>query len=384
MHAFLLVLAAGTFLFFVEFAIELSAGNRSTPLLSDIQPASEGPWPRISVVIPARNEERHIREALESVLRLDYPDLEFVVINDRSSDRTGAILADLAESDQRLRVLEIRELPPEWLGKNYALYRGAQAATGELILFADADVVMETTVLRRAVSYMQERGLQHLAILPEVRMPGILLGMATAAFGILFSLYARPWKAKNPRSKRSIGIGAFNLVAAAAYREAGRHRAIAMRPDDDIKLGKLLKKHGCKQDMLFGGGLMHVEWYASLREMVDGLMKNSFAGVGYSVVLSALAGFALLASLVWPIPALFLTAGITRLFNAGILAVLLIMTADSNGFHGLPRWYALGLPFGGLLFTYILWKSTLKTLFEDGIRWRGTHYPLALLKANKI
>jgi glycosyltransferase involved in cell wall biosynthesis len=384
MHTVTLFLAVGTLVLFSLFAIDLFFGNRSTAFLRDVALEGSVSLPHISVVIPARNEQRGIREALQSVLRQDYPNLAVIVINDRSTDQTGAILAEMAGQHARLHVITISELPPGWLGKNYALYRGAEAATGELILFADADVVMDRAVLTRAVTYLQKRQLQHLAILPEIRMPGVLLGMFTSAFGIFFSLYARPWKAKDPKSKRFVGIGAFNLVSAQAYRAAGTHKAIAMRPDDDIKLGKLLKKHGYRQELMFGGGMMHVEWYSSLRDMVDGLMKNSFAGVGYSVAAAVASGIALLLGTVWPVLATLFTRGDTQLLNLAIVAVLLLMTAHSNRFHSLPLWYALGLPLGGILFTYILWKATLKTIWEGGIRWRGTHYRLALLKANKV
>jgi Glycosyl transferase family 21 len=253
-----------------------------------------------------------------------------------------------------------------------------------LILFADADVVMDRTTLSRAVTYLRNGQLQHLAILPEMRMPGALLGMFTSAFGIFFSLYARPWKAKDPKSKRYVGVGAFNLVSAQAYRAAGTHKAIAMRPDDDVKLGKLLKKQGYRQELMFGGGMMRVEWYPSLRDLVDGLMKNSFAGVEYSLAAAAASGIALLWMTVWPVLGILFTRGSTQILNLCIVLVFLLIVADCNHFHSVPRWYALGLPLGGILFTYILWKATLKTIWEGGIRWRGTHYPLALLKANKI
>jgi glycosyltransferase involved in cell wall biosynthesis len=384
MHLSLFLLAIATLVFYSLFGIDLYFGNRSTAFLRDVPLEGHAPLPQVSVVIPARNEERRIGEALQSVLRQDYPNAEFIVIDDRSTDRTGTILAEMARGDARLRIITIAELPSGWLGKNYALYRGAEAANGDLILFADADVVMDRSVLARAVTFMGERQLQHLAILPEIRMPGILLGMFTSAFGIFLSLYARPWKAKDIKSKRSIGIGAFNLVSAQAYRAAGTHKAIAMRPDDDIKLGKLLKKNGCRQELMFGGGMMFVEWYSSLPEMVDGLMKNSFSGVGYSVVASIASGIALLLLTVWPALGALITRGNTQLLNLAIVAVLLTISADSNRFHSLPRWYALGLPLGGVLFTYILWKATFRTIWEGGIRWRGTHYPLAMLKANKI
>lgn len=257
--------------------IDIARGNRSTAYLKDAPCTLRTDVPRVSIIVPARNEEKKIREALQSLLAQDYPYLEFIILNDRSTDRTGEILAAMSAADARLRVTNIEELPPGWLGKNYALYQGAERATGELLLFTDADVVMHPSALAKAVNYLGASQLQHLTVMPRVRMPTLPLRLFCSAFGIFFSGYLRPWRAKDPASRSFIGVGAFNLVTAEAYKAAGTHRAIAMRPDDDLKLGKLLKRAGYRQGMVLGMGLLEVEWYSSLSELIDGLMKNAFA-----------------------------------------------------------------------------------------------------------
>jgi glycosyltransferase involved in cell wall biosynthesis len=340
--------------------------------------------PLVSVIIPARNEAKKIRNALQSVLQQDYPNVEYIVLNDRSTDETGAILARMLAENRRLRVIDIAELPSGWLGKNYALYQGAEKASGELLLFTDADIVMDSSALSRGVSYLQLNHLDHLAAMPAVHMPSWPLRTFCSAFGIFFSAYIRPWKAKDPLSKSFIGIGAFNLVRTAAYKAAGTHRAIAMRPDDDIKLGKLLKKAGYRQEMVFGIDLLHVEWYSSLSELIDGLMKNSFAGIEYSVLLSVAAGIVALALNVWPFIAIFVVAGIARVIYGLAVFLMFLIIADANRFYGLPRRYALAHPLSSLLFVYILWRSMVLALWTGGISWRGTHYPLRMLKTNRI
>ena len=149
-------------------AVQIQRGNRSIRFLADLPPLA-GPLPRVSIVIPARNEERNLEEALRSVLALDYDNLEIDVVDDRSTDRTGEILDRMAAADPRLRVVHVRELPPGWLGKNHALWLGAAKATGEFLLFTDADIVMEPTALRRAVGAMVADGLDHLTASPEHR-----------------------------------------------------------------------------------------------------------------------------------------------------------------------------------------------------------------------
>ena len=362
----------------------MARGNRSTVYLKDVPPYSGAHPPKVSVIIPARNEAKKIREALQSVLKQDYRNLEFIVLNDRSTDATAAILAELAANETKLRVENISELPPGWLGKNYALYRGAQRASGELLLFTDADVVMDHGAVARAVHYLLANRLDHLAVMPAVRMPGLALRLFCSAFGVFFSAYIRQWKAKDPRSRRFVGVGAFNLVTKDAYRAIGTHQAIAMRPDDDIKLGKLLKKAGYRQELVFGMGTLVVEWYSSLRELIDGLMKNSFAGLEYSVPLSLAGGAAVLLLNVWPFLAIFVVKGPAWILYLLAVVAMLLFISDGNRFYHLPSWYALAHPLSALLFVYILWKSMLLTLWTGGISWRGTHYPLAMLKSNRV
>jgi glycosyltransferase involved in cell wall biosynthesis len=363
--------------------IDLARGHRSTKYLNDASCVQGAYVPRVSVIVPARNEEKKIREALQSVMSMDYPNLEIIVLNDRSTDQTGAILAEMT-ADARLRVVSITDLPAGWLGKNYALYQGTEKASGELLLFTDADVVMDPSTLARAVSHLKANHLHHVAVMPAVRLPGLALRLFCSTFGVFFSGYMRHWKANDPASKSFIGVGAFNLVTTEAYKASGTHRAIAMRPDDDIKLGKLLKKAGYRQEMLYGMGLLTVVWYSSMRELIEGLMKNFFAGLEYSVPISIGAGLAILMLNVWPFVAIVAVSGVARTLYTLAVIVMLVFISDGNRFYGWPWWYAFAHPLSAVLFVYILWKSLALTLWTGGINWRGTHYPLKLLRANRV
>jgi glycosyltransferase involved in cell wall biosynthesis len=384
MEHLLFYLAIATLGFFVAFGIDLVVGNRSIGFLKGVPSTGNAQGPKVSIIIPARNEERNIQEALQSVLNQDYERTEVFVIDDRSTDGTGAILDSMARANPRLRVVHVTDLPPGWLGKNHALYSGAQQATGEFLLFTDADIVMHPSTVRKAVGHLVANQLDHLTITPEVRIPGVLMEVFVGAFTIFFSLYARPWKAKDPKSKRFIGIGGFNLVRRSVYQAVGMHQAIAMRPDDDMKLGKLIKWGGYRQEVLFGRDMLQVEWYPSVCELIDGLMKNAFAGVNYSILAIVAASMAQFLLNVWPFFGLFLTHGSTRVLNAVIVLLILYICWDSAHFHHSRRWYGLGFPISTLLFVYILWRSMLLTFMNNGIRWRGTHYLLAELRANKV
>ncbi len=362
---------------------QLALGGRRLRLLAGLPPLDEGEMPPVSVVVAARNEERNLEEALRSVLALRGV-AEAIVVEDRSTDRTGRILARMAGEHPRLRVVPVVELPAGWLGKNHALWRGAQAAIGEWILFTDADVVMEPSTLLRALGHARREGLDHLAAAPAVVMPGFLLRLFGVAFSIFFTLFSRPWKARDPRSGAHIGIGAFNLVRAEAYRAVGMHRPIAMRPDDDMKLGKLMKKHGCAQDFVIAAPLVSVEWYVSVRELVHGLEKNGFAGVDYRLSVVVLATVGQLLMFVWPYVALFVLSGPAAWINAAAIVAMLLIFAGAARPQGVPAWYGLAFPVASLMFVYIVWNATITTLWNGGIEWRGTRYSLAELKANRL
>ena len=382
-HPLLFWLAAITAVFFAAIFVELAAGGSRLGHLHQVPPADPEAIPSVSVVIAARNEERGIEPALRSVLSLRGGHVEAIVVNDRSDDATGAILDRMAAAHPRLRVVHVAELPAGWLGKNHALWLGAAAARGELLLFTDADVVMAPATLLHAAAYMQRERLDHLTVAPRVIMPGWLLQTFGVAFSIFFSLFTRPWKVRDPRSGKHVGIGAFNLVRAESYRRMGTHRAIAMRPDDDVKLGKLAKKNGFSSDFLIGAEMISVEWYHSLPEVVRGLRKNGFAGVDYRISLVMLATLAQL-FFMWPFAAVWITEGWTRALYAIALGLILLMYAGSARAQRAPWWHGVMFPLASALFIYVIWNATIYALVNDGIEWRGTHYRLDELRANKV
>jgi hypothetical protein len=217
-----------------------------------------------------------------------------------------------------------------------------------------------------------------------MRMPTALLGMFGAAFIIFFSLFARPWKARDPKSRCHIGIGAFNLVRRTVYRQTGGHETIRLRPDDDVKLGKIIKQAGFRQDLAYAPDFLEVEWYASLGEVVRGLEKNAFSGADYNIPLVLLGVLVHGSCSIFPFLAIFLTGGVVQAIYLATVSLILLTVADSARFHGSRPWYALGYPLMSILFLYILLRTMLLNLLQGGIRWRGTFYSLKELKGNRV
>ena len=377
-------IALVTLLFFLLWGIEIYFGGRKMGWVRDIPCSSANSLPKVSIVIPALNEEKDIEEALTAVLSLEYKNIEILAINDRSTDKTGEILERIAKKNPRLQVYHIETLPSGWLGKNHALHFGSQQATGQYLLFTDADVMIEPTTLNRSIHYMEENRLDHLAVGPEIRQEGILLNILTIVFIGFFGTFMKPWKAIDPKSKHFIGVGAFNLIRTEAYRNCGTLEAIAMRPDDDIKLGKLLKKQGFRQDYLSGIDMISLEWYPSVKDMINGLMKNTFAIFEYKVFPVFIVTVAILILDIWPFFGILLTDGITQVLNGAIIFIIYLGFGVTAHIFKKNPWYIFGYPVGCLIIVYILWRATVTTLHNQGINWRGTHYPLKQLKANRI
>ncbi|HEV7590478.1 MAG TPA: glycosyltransferase [Longimicrobium sp.] len=383
-HDVLFWLALVTAVLSLGMLAQLLLAARQLRRLDCVPPLGDAEMPSISIVVAARNEARGIEAAMRSLLALEAPRLEVVAVDDRSEDATGAILDRFARTEPRLRVVHVAELPAGWLGKNHALWLGTGHATGELLLFTDADVVMAPDTLRRAAALLSAERLDHLTAGPHLDMPGWALQTFSVWFMVMFTLFVRPWKARDPRSGAHIGVGAFNLVRADAYRRIGTHRAIAMRPDDDMKLGKLVKKHGLRQDFVNATSHVRVEWYHSVREAMRGLRKNGFAGVDYRLSMVLLATVTQPLLFVWPFVAVWVTGGATRLLNAVVVAAALAMFAGAAREQRVRWWYGAAYPLAIVLFLAAIWNATLYALVHRGIEWRGTHYPLDELKANRV
>jgi len=375
----LLLLAAITLPLAALGAIQVVLGHRGLTRLTQNAPAV-APVPRLSVIVAARNEEQKIEEALSSLLGQDYPDLEVIAVDDRSSDATGEIIDRLATVSDRLRPLHVTDLPSGWLGKVHALHQGARIASGEILLFADADVVMAPTALSRAVGHLQRESLHHVTVGARMRSRTMLLDLAIGTFILQLTRYGRPWRASDPNSWHYAGLGAFNMVRVDAYRAIGGHEPIRMRPVDDLELGRRIKTAGYRQELLLGDGMIEVEWYPSTRALVKGLRKNGFAAAGFSVPVVAAISLAILAFDVWPWVALFLTDGVTRALNAVIVIAGAASYWSIVSNYGLNRWLAPLLPVGALIILESGLSSTIATLWNGGITWRGTFYPLGELR----
>jgi glycosyltransferase involved in cell wall biosynthesis len=371
-------------LFWAFRGLRVAYGALRLPWIKDFSPAADRRCPRISLIFAARDEEEKLPAALATLTAIDYPYLEIIAVNDRSQDRTGKILDEFALEHERLRVAHVDSLPAGWLGKTHALQTGYQRSTGEWLLFTDADVRFAPEVVRRSVSLMNERALDHLTLFGDVEMEGFWEKVLITFFGLAFHVATDPYRVTNPDSWTYVGVGAFQLLRRPAYEAAGTHRRLAMEVVDDMKLGKIVKQAGFRSSVGLAQEAVVVRWHAGLGNLVRGVTKNFFAAVGYNAGLAMLAAIGMLLLNVAPFVAIFTSHGWIRVLALAAVVIALGFHVGVDIVMRVSPLYALTHPIGAVLFCYMLLRSTVVTLWQGGVTWRDTFYPLDELKRGVV
>jgi hypothetical protein len=279
-------------------------------------------------------------------------------------------------------VEHVRALPEGWLGKNHAMAQGALRATGDWLLFADADVHFAPDALRRAVPFALRHGLGHLVAFPHFVAPGLLERAFVSAFGLFAVGGFRVWGLHRPGTSGFVGVGGFNLVRRSDYERVDGHRRLAMEVVDDVKLGLVLRRSGTPQGACDSGGLVRVRWQHGILASLAGLMKNACAGAEWHLALVLLGALFFLLVSIGPLAVLVQGGSLLAVGLAlpGLLLPVLLSgavarrTAGGHGFEGLL------FPLCGVLLAgVLLWSAVLVTV-RGGIVWRGTFYPLSVLR----
>ncbi|HEV8493889.1 MAG TPA: glycosyltransferase [Candidatus Angelobacter sp.] len=356
-------------------------------------PPPDAALPSLAIVVPARNEEAEIEPALRSLLQLNYPQFEVIAVNDRSTDRTGAIMERIAAepaAQGRLRVIHVRDLPAGWLGKVHAMWLGsqrnavqgnaAQQSPSDWLLFTDADCVFQADCLRRAIHYATTTATDHLVLFPTAHMKTLGERMMISFPQVMAGFAMRPWKVRDPNARDHIGVGAFNLIRRSAYNAIGTYETLRLEVVDDIKLGEAIKKAGLRQDVVFGHELVSLRWAVGAAGVVANLEKNLFAFLRFRVSLALAVCAVTFFLCVCPFLGLLLAPGWARApFAVAVAMVALAYTLTGRYMAGSP-WMFLTCPIAALVFDFATLQSAFIAVRDGGITWRGTKYSLEELK----
>lgn len=366
----MIFVAAVSLLYWLSVLALVSWTRANVLSLSSLQSKPRSMWPRVSIVIPARDEGRHIRPALEAKLNDGYPSLEVLVVDDRSTDDT----ADQARSlnDPRVKVTRVDTLPPDWLGKVHALQRGVDASDSEWILFSDADVHLVPGTLTRVVAWAEENEVDFVSALPSMQSKDPWLTLTMQAFLRLILFAGRLPNVSNPKSTAAAGVGAFNLVRRSALAKSPGFEWLKMEIGDDMALGVMLKRTGAKCAFVNACDEISLEFYPSYDAMMRAVEKNG-AQAPAPVML---AGLALLT---------FLEFGFYAAREVGVVVYFVAVITEFLVAQWLrrPLWVALLPGVGALGLNFAMARSCLLAIKRRGVVWRGTFYSTATVRAGR-
>ena len=330
--------------------------------------------PLISVVVPARDEERDVEQTLRSLSAQRYPSLEIIAVDDRSRDGTRAAIARAVADDPRIVVVEGSEPPDGWLGKPWACAQAVERAHGEWLCFTDADVRFEPDALASALAFALVEGRGGVTLSPLLVCSSFwertVQPVATMA---ILALVAPPVLSQHPDAPVSLAAGAFMLVRRDLYERAGGHAAVRDRVADDLQLARAVKRAGGLLVLAHGDELLAVRMYHGHRELWRGWRKNA----AYGLPGGAPAAFAgsLAAAIGALAPPIALLAGPRRQGALG-LAALVALRASDRRTAPTPLAYAVTAPLGLAWISAVTLVAALDRL-RGGSRWRGRRYPFA-------
>jgi chlorobactene glucosyltransferase len=376
---------AGISLLIIFWIIDDWQALRDIPRIKP-QALPDAPLPRVSLLIPARNEEHNIGRCVQAALAQDYPNLEVLVVDDASTDGTAAVLAGF--DDPRLRVLPGRPLPPGWAGKPNVCQQLADAATGDWLLFLDADTVAQPGLVQGLLAYVQNRQVDLLTILPHQTLGSfwerVILPQFLTLILAVYPLYRI--SRTDARPDEVLAFGYCLMVQRDAYDAVGGHAAVAHDVLEDVRLAQALRHAGYRIDVADGREYLSVRMYTSGQEVVAGLHKNAAAGSRSGGTRSQLAALRLMLQafgplwlIAWGGLALAQTTGpvawgilglglLSMGLAAGYWAALLV------GFYRLPLVYVLFWPFGLMAYLLIALRGMWHVHIGRGVVWKGRRY----------
>jgi cellulose synthase/poly-beta-1,6-N-acetylglucosamine synthase-like glycosyltransferase len=343
------------------------------------------PRPLVSIIVPAKDEAAGIEESVRSFLKSDYPNLEVLLVDDRSEDATAAIMERLAAADPRVKAISIRDLPPGWTGKTHAMFQAAQGASGEILLFTDADAVFDPHLLSRAFHFFAAKELDMLSLLPGFVDQGFNETAVYPHMALGLSFFY-PLPEVNDHSKQAgLASGCFIMMKRKVYERIGTWQRFRNEITEDVALSKVIKQEGFKLRVFRAGDLVRTKAFDNLTDVCRFWKRTYYGGLEKDIrkIFRLTSNYASLSI----VSALFLISGIIVLSGAGgaldvalFVASFLVMAAVVVPFSIFIReeggnWlYGLASPVGVFLSLCVAVSTLMTVLSKEGIHWRGSRY----------
>ncbi|MDQ3909177.1 MAG: glycosyltransferase [Thermoproteota archaeon] len=264
---------AGIFCVWLYFLTYMIKSFRQSPILESFDQTSVSRFPKVSVILPARNEGHYIARCLDSLLEQDYPNFEIIAINDSSTDRTGEIMKAYASNDLRVIHIDASPKPEGWTGKNWACYQGFLRARGELLMFTDADSKHSPTTMSLAVGHLMSENLEALTAVPRLICNDFWTKMTLPVLAIFLHTRFSPIRVNDPNNKIGYFFGSFFLITRSTYEAIGTHKGVREELVEDGALGGKVKAHKFRMRMVRGEPHIDAVWARDLQSLWQGLRR---------------------------------------------------------------------------------------------------------------
>ncbi|MBI5864290.1 MAG: glycosyltransferase [Planctomycetes bacterium] len=331
--------------------IDLNRGTREPILTAEQEGEPLEQLPPITVLVAAKDEETNIQRCVSGLLAQQYPILQVVAINDRSTDRTGELLDRMAEKDQRLRVVHVRELPARWFGKNHAMHLGVANADGEHFVFTDADCTFDSPhLLAAAMRFAKKNGVDFLSVLPRLEADTFWERVVQPVAGAIMVFWFSPQSVNNPQSSCAYANGAFMLLSREVYRRLGGHEPVKATLNEDMHLARRVKALRMRLCVIRGGDLYRVRMYTGFGQIWRGWSRIFYGCFG-------------------TFPRLLVSVLMLSIFSVGPYLLLATAAAASRN----SAWVAACAGFAILSQQSVMWRFYRVT--GNGAAWALT-YPI--------
>jgi chlorobactene glucosyltransferase len=373
----------GVWLYFLTYMIK---SFRQSPMLESFdRTTSVSRFPKVSVILPARNEGRYIARCLDSLLEQDYPNFEIIAINDSSTDGTGEIMKAYAANDLRIIHIDASPKPEGWTGKNWACYQGFLQAQGELLMFTDADSKHLHTTMSLAVGHLMSENLEALTAVPRLICNDFWTKMTLPVLAIFLHTRFSPIRVNDPNNKIGYFFGSFFIITRSTYESIGTHKGVKEELVEDGALGGKVKAHKFRMKMVRGEPHIDAVWARDLQTLWQGLRRlmiplyyqdkvNAYM-MAIAVFFILFAPFVSLPYL--PVASFSGNTSFQILFGLQISAIALIMVTTAVqcrlAIFESPV-YAFAAPLSGGLISLSFMSAIVDAKKKGAVSWRDRKY----------
>lgn len=380
----------GAWIFLIK---SMNDSFRLTPFIEDFQKIDYF-QPKVSIILPARNEEEFISACLDSLLKQDYENYEIIAINDSSTDSTVKIIESFSKTNSKIILVNAKPKPRGWMGKNWACMEGCKKATGNILLFTDADTIHSKSVISTSVSHLISKNLDALTVIPKMVSKDLWTKVTLPMISIFLHTRFSALKVNNPKKNTGYFFGSFFIIKREVYEKIGMHEGVKQEIIEDGALGKKVKSSGYKMRMVRGEHLVdavwardkNTLWNALKRLMVPLYLQSGKVAIGIF--------FAVLFLLFMPFPILTYslifsnkTASFNILFITSLIASILIYMGaiiEAKKALYLKLYHALLGPIGGIVVVLAFLAGIIQAKSNSAVSWRGREYSLKEHPQNSI